>query len=95
MQGFPEEVAILLALLLAGRGFSRRKARFWLALLLLLIYLSLTGAAPSILRAAIMASSFLLAGLFMEETDSLSTLSFAAMLCLLIHPLPLISHSNP
>ena len=78
---------VFLALLLAGKGFSRRKARFWLTLLLLLLYLSLTGAAPSILRASIMALLFLLAGLFMEEVDAISTLSLAALLCLLLHPL--------
>ena len=78
---------VMLALLLAGKGYARRKARFWLTVCLLLLYLCLTGLAASIVRAAVMALTLLLAGLLREEPDSVSTLALAALACLLFRPL--------
>lgn len=78
---------VLLARVLAGGGFGRRKRRFALTLLLLAVYLSLTGLAAAILRSALMALTLYLADLLMEENDSISCLALAALLCLIAQPL--------
>lgn len=82
---------VLLARALCGRGFRRRKARFFLTAGLLLLYLGLTGWSPSLLRAAVMALLLLASDLFMEEADFISTLSAAALICLSLRPLWLFS----
>ena len=82
---------VALAFILAGSGYRRRFIRFGLCLFLLLIYLSLTGLSASVLRASIMAICLLVATLFDEQNDNVTALSFAAILCLFIHPLWLFS----
>ena len=82
---------VMLALALAGSGFKRRGLRMLLCCAMLLLYVGLCGLAASIVRAAVMAVLMLTAEMLMEEGDSLSTLSLAAMICLIIHPLWLIN----
>jgi len=55
--------------------------------LFLFLYLSLTGMAASVVRASVMAMVLLLAEVLMEEQDGITTLSLAALLCLVMHPL--------
>ncbi len=77
-------VAMLLAalVLLVGRG----RLCSLLGLPLLLIFVLMTGASPSVLRASLMLSLFLLAPLFREENDPPTSLAFAALLILLENP---------
>ena len=82
---------VLLVALVCGSGFGRRKLRFGLTLLVLLLYLSLCGWTASVLRASLMALTLLAAGLFMEENDPVSSISAAALLCLALRPLWLFS----
>ena len=82
---------VLLARALCGRGFRRRRLRFWLTAGLLLFYLGLCGWPASMLRASIMALALLAADLFMEEADPVSSLSAAALICLSLRPLWLFS----
>lgn len=77
---------VALALLLAGSSYRRRVGRFFLCLTLLLVYISLTGAVPSVLRASIMALCLLAASLFNEQDDRATALAMAALICLIIHP---------
>lgn len=77
---------VALALLLAGSSYRRRVIRFVLCLALLAVYISLTGAVPSVLRASVMAVCLLLASLLNEQDDRVTALSLAALICLCIHP---------
>ncbi len=83
---------VAFALLLSG-GLNRRTRflRFIISLLLLMIYCGLTDAPASVLRASLMAVCLLAAGLFDEKNDPLTTLSLAAFICLIVHPLWLFS----
>ncbi len=82
---------VLLVQALCGPGFRRRRLRFGLTLILLVLYLGLCGWPASMLRAAVMALCLLAADLFMEENDPVSSLSAAALLCLSLRPLWLFS----
>ena len=82
---------VLLARLLCGAGFRRRKLRFGVTCALLLLYLSLCGWTASMLRASVMAAALLSSDLFMEENDPASSLSLAALICLSLRPLWLFS----
>lgn len=82
---------IMLAQALCGSHFRRRKLRFGLTAALLLLYLSLTGWAASLVRASVMALFLLLADLFLEENDPLTALAGAALVCLSFRPLWLFS----
>ena len=77
-------VAMLLGalVLIVGRG----RLCSVLGLPLLLLFVLMTGASPSVVRAALMLSLFLLASLFREENDPPSSLAFAALLILLENP---------
>lgn len=52
----------------------------------LLFYVGLTGAAPSVMRASIMASLIIVAGLLQRRSDILNLLASAAFIILLISP---------
>ena len=77
---------VALALLLAGNSYRRRILRFVLCVVMLLVYISLTGAVPSVLRASIMSVCLLAASLFNEQDDRVTAISLAALICLIIHP---------
>lgn len=87
VSGLHVSYIVMLSLLLAGKGFHRRKLRFGMTVSLLLLYLCLAGLAAPILRAAIMSLILLLADLLLEEQEPISSLSLAAIVCLLIRPL--------
>ena len=57
-----------------------------ITIILLVFYMNLTGNTPSIIRATIMASIFLLAQLFERKPDSINITSFSALVILLINP---------
>lgn len=78
---------VAMALLLAGRGYGKRLPRLLLTVIMLLVYILLTGASASILRASLMAMTLLLAGLFREMNDTPSALALSALLCLCFKPL--------
>ncbi|PWA12498.1 DNA internalization-related competence protein ComEC/Rec2 [Pueribacillus theae] len=66
-------------------GLTREKAAICL-LVFLPIYVVLTGAAPSVLRAALMAGAILAAYHLKEKFHPLDTISFAFLAILLFHP---------
>ncbi len=80
-----------IALILGGKGFMHRRRRFTLTMLLLLLYVSMTGLSASILRASVMILLLLLSDLLVENSDPVSALALAAILCLLVRPLWLFS----
>jgi competence protein ComEC len=64
-----------------------RRLQYFCAMVLIIFYAFLTGGQPAVVRAAIMAS-VILAGLMIErESDSINTLSLAALLIFLMNPL--------
>ncbi|MDO4582317.1 MAG: DNA internalization-related competence protein ComEC/Rec2 [Bacillota bacterium] len=82
---------VLLALLLVSSGYRRRWVRLLLSMGMLLVYMGLTGLSASILRAALLALTLLLAEVCGEDYEPLSALALAALLCLLWRPLWLFS----
>ncbi|MBR6823679.1 MAG: DNA internalization-related competence protein ComEC/Rec2 [Firmicutes bacterium] len=75
------------ALWLAGSHYRRRWLRVALTALFLLFYLTLTGFSASICRAAIMSLVLVLAGAVHEKNDLPTSLSLAALVCLIWKPL--------
>ena len=69
-------------ILLTGRG----RLSVFLGLPLLGLFVLMTGASPSVIRAALMLSIFLLAPLAREENDPPTSLALAALLILLGNP---------
>lgn len=71
----------------AGTSYQRRDLRFVLTLFALLLYVGLTGARPSVCRAALMIGLMLFARQTDERYDTVTSLSFAALLSLVWHPM--------
>ena len=67
------------------RAVNRRKLAFF-AIPILAFYALMTGASPSIVRACIMLSLFLIAPLFYRESDGVTSLFFSLLLILLQNP---------
>jgi ComEC/Rec2-related protein len=82
---------VAMALMLVGGGYRRRWPRFLVCFIMLLVYVSLTGASASVVRSALMALILLLTTLFDEQYDGVTSLSLAALLCLVYRPLWLFS----
>ena len=78
--------AYLMELLYLVLGRHRKRLAALLGLPLLLFYALLSGASPSVLRAAVMLAFLLLAPLFGRERDSLTSLFAALALILLANP---------
>ncbi|MBK8341084.1 MAG: ComEC/Rec2 family competence protein, partial [Flavobacteriales bacterium] len=70
-----------------GKGPRARVVRLGIVLLLLWGYAGLTGATPSVLRATVMCSLFVLAASLERRTEALNTLFGAAFVLLLWDPL--------
>ncbi len=83
-------IGFLLGFLLLLFG---RKAGSLLGLPVLLAYIAMIGASPSVLRASMMYGLVLLAFLIGRETDSITSLATALLLCLVIRPVSLLSAS--
>lgn len=66
-----------------------RKGQYLLTIFLLIFYSLLTGGRPSVIRATLMINIFLAGFIIERETDSINTLSFAAIVILLMNPLNL------
>jgi len=64
----------------------KQNYKIFLTILLLVFYMNLTGNTPSIIRAAIMASVFLLAQVFERRVITFNIISFAALVILVIDP---------
>jgi competence protein ComEC len=80
-------VGLIYALLapLMKRLFSKRRARWFktlLPMLLLWIYAGVTGLSPSVLRAAVMFSFFLIADNYAKKGNAVNTLAASALLLL-------------
>lgn len=70
-----------------------RTPRLVISLIFIAVYACVTGLTPSIVRASIMASAVLVGTYLGRQSDSLSYLSLAMILALLINPLDLFSAS--
>ena len=81
-------MALLIFILLKIFPIGRRM-QYLLTVGLLLGYTVLVGARPSVVRACLMSSVFLLSYLFERESDSLNSLSLSALLILLFNPFTL------
>ncbi len=79
-----------LIFLLQAPGLSRLRW-FWFLAPALLLYTLVTGMSPSALRGCIMALAFYAGPLCLRKPDSLSSLSFAAILILALDPVQLLS----
>ncbi|MBP6392086.1 MAG: ComEC family competence protein [Flavobacteriales bacterium] len=80
--------AVLITLLAwMGKGPRARLVRLAIVLLLLWGYAGLTGATPSVLRATVMCSLFMVAASMQRRTEALNTLFGAAFVLLLWDPL--------
>ncbi|OGX38859.1 MAG: hypothetical protein A3C36_00850 [Omnitrophica WOR_2 bacterium RIFCSPHIGHO2_02_FULL_52_10] len=66
-----------------------RRAQYFLAIVLINFYAFLTGGQPAVVRAAIMGSVILVGYMIERESDSINTLSLAAILIFLMNPLNL------
>ena len=77
-------VSMLVAVLILLTGRGKRSAL--LGIPLLALYALMTGASPSVLRAALMLSLLLLAPLVGEENDPPTSLAFAGLVLLLQNP---------
>ncbi|NLF79885.1 MAG: DNA internalization-related competence protein ComEC/Rec2, partial [Clostridia bacterium] len=82
---------VLMALMVVGGGYRRRWPRFFVCLIMLIVYCSLTGASASVLRSSLMALILLAATLFDEQYDGVTALALAAFACLAFRPLWLFS----
>ncbi|MDO4732908.1 MAG: DNA internalization-related competence protein ComEC/Rec2 [Bacillota bacterium] len=87
VSGMHISYVLLLASILAGKGYKKRWLRLLVAILFLLFYLALTDLRPSVLRAACMSLLMLLGQALHQPRDLLSNLSLAALLSLLFNPL--------
>ena len=81
-------VAYVLIIIWAFLAFIpiRQNYKIFTAVLLLIFYMNLTGNTPSIIRATIMASVFLLARAFERRSNVYNVISFSALVILLIDP---------
>ncbi len=77
-------IAYLLAFLQIILGKGRKSAV--LCIVLIWIFVFVSGASPSAVRAGIMQSVFMLAPVLRRENDSLTTISFALSLILAVNP---------
>ena len=78
-------VAMLLGVLVLVLG-SRGRLAAILGIPLLALFVLMTGASPSVIRAALMLGLLLLAPLLKEENDPPTSLAFAGLLILLVNP---------
>lgn len=77
-------VAILAGFLFAVLGHSALAAV--LAVPVMLVFMAVSGFSPSVVRAVVMQAALLAAPLFYKENDSLTSLSLAMLILLLINP---------
>lgn len=68
----------------------KRSYKILLMIICLIFYMNLTGNTPSIIRATIMASVFLLSQIFERKTISYNIIAFSALIILIINPLQLL-----
>jgi competence protein ComEC len=81
-------IYLLLAPLFArlGKGKWARKSKLFIPFVLLWVYAAITGFSPSVLRAAVMFSFFLIAEHYEKHPNGLNTLSASAFFLLLFSP---------
>lgn len=66
-----------------------RRGQYSLTIVFLIFYAFLTGGQPSVVRATIMASIFLLSFLFEKEAEAVNSLALAALMILMMNPMNL------
>ncbi len=81
------QVSLLLGTVVTLTGRFSRRSQFIIGLLILLIYLGLTGIQPSVMRAVIMGIAVLIALVSDRKIRPLGSLLFAATLLLLFKPI--------
>lgn len=87
ISGLNLTVILGMLLPLATRLLGRRNRLYiWLSLLLIWLYTLLTGFPPTMVRAAIMASIFLLAELLGRQRNALAAMSLAAAVMVAVEP---------
>ncbi len=67
----------------------KRSYKIFIMIIFLVFYMNLTGDTPSIIRATIMASVFLLSQVFERKSISYNVIAFSALVILVINPLQL------
>lgn len=77
---------LILARLLQGLLGLRPNVNFWLTIGLLICYCGVTGFAPSVLRASLMATVLLLGDMLKKERDFYTSLAAAAFIILVYNP---------
>jgi len=86
ISGLHVGVVVMLILILLKMFPLGRVVQFVCAIVLIVAYIFLTGARPSVIRAVLMAVVFLTSYIFEKNTDLLNSLSLAAIILLLINP---------
>lgn len=82
---------VIAALLFPLHLMRQRKLRYIITIIILWIYAIVTGLSPSVTRAVVMTSLFLIALMIERRNSSLNALCFAALVILLFSPLSLYS----
>jgi len=89
ISGLHVGIVTALILLLLKLLPVKRKIQYVVTIILLIGYVFITGARPSVVRATIMSIVFLLSFLVERETEPLNTLALTAFILLIINPLNL------
>ena len=82
---------VIAALLFPLHLMRQRKLRYIITIVILWIYAIVTGLSPSVTRAVVMTSMFLIALMIERRNSSLNALCFAALVILLFSPMSLYS----
>ncbi|MDE6028429.1 MAG: ComEC/Rec2 family competence protein, partial [Muribaculaceae bacterium] len=78
--------AIFLSILFPLNFFGKYKLRYFITAILLWLYAFITGMSPSIIRACVMASTFIIAMLLERKNTTLNSLCLSGFLILLFTP---------
>ncbi len=93
VSGFNVGIVAFMVSLLLKLARLGRKARFFISICFLVIYCLMTGAAPPVVRATVMAVVFLSAHIFRREADIYNSSALAALFILLVNPWQLFNVS--
>ncbi len=86
ISGFNVGIVIFIILILLKALRINRNIRFSLTIIFIIIYAIITGSQPSVIRASIMAVVILIGILLQRESDIYNSVSFAALIILMLNP---------
>ena len=86
VSGMHLSVMIAMVMFFVNKIFGKRRIGYIFAVLAAIFITLATGAGASVMRALIMCSMFFLSQLLYRESDPLTSLSFAALLMIIINP---------